>query len=210
VNRDDFAALLHRRRALAILRTSLEPAAAPAMEAAVSAGFRILEFTLNTPGALERIHQFSARDGLVVGAGTVLLPEEARAAIEAGAEFLVSPVVDEAVIREALAAGVAVMPGAQTPTEMVRAHRAGATLQKLFPQPGQGPAFVRACLGPLPFLGIVPTNDVDESNAAAYLRAGARAVGFGNLLFDADSLREGRFDRIEQRAGRMLEAVRRV
>ena len=134
MNRDPFVTLLGRRRALAILRSSLEGAAAPAMEAAVSAGFRILEFTLNTPGALDRIREFSARDGLVVGAGTVLDPEDARRAIEAGAAFLVSPVVDEAVIDEGHAAGVAVIPGAQTPTELLRAHRAGAPLQKLFPR----------------------------------------------------------------------------
>jgi len=144
---------------------------------------------------------------LVVGAGTVLDVEQARLAVEAGARFLVSPVVDEAVIGEALAAGVAVMPGTHTPTEMIRAHRAGAHLQKLFPAPGAGPAFVRACLGPLPFLRIVPTNDVDASNAAAYLRAGAFAVGLGNKLFLADDLREGRFDRIERRAREMLAAA---
>jgi Entner-Doudoroff aldolase len=204
---DEFVSFLEEHRASAILRTSIEAAAAPAMEAAIRAGFRIVEFTLTTPGALDRIREFSTRDGIVVGAGTVLHVEQVGLAVEAGARFIVSPVVDEAVIGAALASGVAAMPGAHTPTEMIRAHGAGAQLQKLFPAPGTGPAFVRACLGPLPFLRIVPTNDVDASNAAAYLRAGAFAVGLGNKLFLTDELREGRFDQVEQRARQVLAAV---
>jgi Entner-Doudoroff aldolase len=178
------------------------------MEAAVRGGFRILEFTLNTPGALERIGEFSAREDLVVGAGTVLSVEEARAALSAGAAFLVSPVLDDEVVRAAGEAGVAVIPGTQSPTEMLRAYRLGAPLQKLFPAPGPGPAFVRACLGPMPFLRLVPTNDVDAANAADYLRAGAFAVGCGNRLFAPEDLDRGRFAAVERRAAAMLEAVR--
>jgi 2-dehydro-3-deoxyphosphogluconate aldolase/(4S)-4-hydroxy-2-oxoglutarate aldolase len=207
MNASEFVSLLGERRALVILRATVEEAAGPAMEAAVSAGFRVLEFTLNTPGALARIQEFSRREGLVVGAGTVLDRGDVRRAVDAGARFLVSPVVDETVIREGVEAGVAVIPGAQSPTEMLRAHRAGATLLKLFPAPGTGPAFVRACLGPLPFLRIVPTNDIDASNAGTYLGAGAFAVGFGNRLFDPGEMRRGEFGRIEERAKEMLAAV---
>lgn len=203
----EFVEHLGRHRATAILRTSIEEGAAPAMLAAVEAGFRIVEFTLTTPGALERIAEFSRRDGLVVGAGTVLTVEQARAAVEAGARFLVSPVVDEAVIEAAGALGVAVMPGTHTPTEMLRAHRAGAPLQKLFPAPGTGPAYIRACLGPMPFLRIVPTSGVDGGNAADYLDAGAHAVGFVGPLFDDPTVRAGRFDLIAERARELLRAV---
>ncbi|MHC4551079.1 MAG: bifunctional 4-hydroxy-2-oxoglutarate aldolase/2-dehydro-3-deoxy-phosphogluconate aldolase [Planctomycetota bacterium] len=204
---DEFVALLGEAKASAILRTSIEEAAAPAMEAAVRAGFRVVEFTLTTPGALARIAEFARRDGLVAGAGTVLTVAQARAAVEHGARFLVSPVVDEEVIEEARRLGVAVMPGTHTPTEMLRAHRAGAPLQKLFPAPGLGPAYVRACLGPLPFLRIVPTNGVDETNAAAWIAAGAHAVGFVACLFDATEIRAGRFDRIEARGRTLLDAL---
>ena len=96
------------------------------------------------------------------------------------------------------------MPGTHTPTEMLRAHRAGAPLQKLFPAPGIGPAYVKACLGPMPFLRIVPTSGVDESNSAAYLAAGAFAIGYVAPLFDADDIAAGRFDRIEQRGRALL------
>jgi Entner-Doudoroff aldolase len=204
---DEFVQFFGSHKASAILRTALEGAAAPAMEAALRAGFRVIEFTLTTPGALDLIGEFSKRPGIVVGAGTVLTPDEARAAVEAGARFLVSPVVDEAVIETAAGLGVAMMPGTHTPTEMLRAHRAGAPLQKLFPAPGIGPAYVHACLGPMPFLRIVPTSGVDEANAAAYVEAGSFAVGFVAPLFDPDDMAAGRFDRIEQRGRALLAAV---
>ena len=207
---DEFVAHFGQLRASAILRTSAEGAAAPAMEAAVRGGFRILEFTMTTPGVLDRIAEFSQRDGLVVGAGTVLDVDDARAAVAHGARFLVSPVVDEAVIEEAARLGVAVMPGTHTPTEMARAHAAGAQLQKLFPAPGLGPAYVAACLGPLPFLRIVPTNGVTVDNAADWLRAGAHALGFVAPLFDTGEVLAGEVDRIETRARRLLEAVARA
>ena len=177
------------------------------MEAAVHGGFRIVEFTLTTPGALGLIEEFAGRDGPVVGAGTVLSAEQAKAAFDRGASFLVSPVVDEKVIEAAGALGVAVMPGTHTPTEMLRAHRAGAPLQKLFPAPGVGAAYVKACLGPMPFLRIVPTAGVDQSNAAAYRAAGAFAVGFVAPLFDPQEIAAGRFAGIQERARSLLRAV---
>ena len=207
---NEFVEYFKELGASAILRTPLEQAVVPAMEAAIRGGFRIVEFTLNTPGALEQIESFSRRDDLVVGAGTVLTVDDARAAITAGAGFLVSPVVDEAVIDAARHAGVAVMPGTHTPTEMLRAHRAGAPLQKLFPAPDAGPQYIRACLGPMPFLRIVPTSGVDRSNVVEYLEAGAWAVGFVASLFVPGDLEGGHFDRIERRAAELLAKVRAV
>jgi len=204
---DEFITRYREARASAILRTSVVEAAAPAMEAAIRAGFTIVEFTLTTPGALDLITAFARREGIVVGAGTVLSPDEALNAVEAGAEFLVAPVVDEAVIEEARRLGVAVMPGAFTATEMLAAHRAGAPLVKLFPAPGTGPTYVKSILASMPFLRIVPTNGVHENNAAAYLKAGALAVGFTTALFDANDLAAGAFDRTEEKARKLLQAT---
>ncbi len=204
---DEFLRFFETRRASAILRTPIADAAKPAMEAALRGGFEVIEFTLTTPGAFELIAEFSRRPGIVVGAGTVLTTDEATQAVEAGARFIVSPVVDESVIDTAKTLGVAAMPGTHTPTEMLRAHRAGAQLQKLFPAPGDGPAYVRSCLGPLPFLRIVPTNGVDANNVAEYLAAGAFAVGFVAPLFDAPEMAAGEFDRIEERASGLIAAV---
>lgn len=199
---------LGKERASAILRTSISEAARPAMEAAVRGGFHMVEFTLTTPSAYDLIEEFSRKPGLCVGAGTVLTVAEAREAVKRGATFLVSPVVDEEVIDEARRLDVASIPGAATPTEMLRAHRAGAPLQKLFPGPAGGPAWVKACLGPLPFLRIVPTSGVDAGNAREFLEAGAFAVGFVAPLFDPGELAEERFDLVEDRARRILSAIR--
>jgi 2-dehydro-3-deoxyphosphogluconate aldolase/(4S)-4-hydroxy-2-oxoglutarate aldolase len=205
---DDFVGRLAEERASAIIRTDDQRAAAQAMEAAIRGGFRIVEFTLTVPGACELIAEFAKKPDVIVGAGTVMHASEARDAVRAGACFLVSPVVDEKVIAEARDLGVASMPGAHTPSELWRAHELGAPLQKLFPAHGTGPAFVRSTLAPMPFLRIVPTNGVDASNVSAYFEAGVFAVGFPAPLFPSDDVREGRWDRIEERARDLLAAVR--
>jgi 2-dehydro-3-deoxyphosphogluconate aldolase / (4S)-4-hydroxy-2-oxoglutarate aldolase len=201
---------LWRARATAILRIDDQARAAAAMEAAVRGGFTVVEFTLTTPGALELIAEFARRPELAVGAGTVLSVEQARAAAAAGARFLVSPVVDEAVIAEAAALGVAAIPGAHTPTEMWRAHQAGAPLVKLFPAPAGGPLALRAIRGPMPFLRIVPTHGVDVESAPAWLEAGAHAVGCVSSLFEPEALGAADWGRIQARAQALLAAVARV
>lgn len=204
---DDLVAAFKQHKATAILRTGYSDRAAPAMRAAIAGGFRVVEFTLTIPNVFDRIAEFSREEGLIVGAGTVLQPDDARRAVDAGAKYLVSPVIDEAVIETANELNVAMMPGTHTPTEMLRAYRAGAKLQKLFPAPGIGPAYVKACLGPLPFLNIVPTHGVHENNAASYLKAGAHAVGFVASLFQGADLDGERYDAIEQRAVKMLASI---
>lgn len=198
-----------RDKASAILRTNDQEKAAKAMEAAVRGGFKIIEFTLTIPGVYELVQDFSSRDGLVVGTGTVMDAAQAQQSVEAGARFLVSPVVDETVITAANELGVASMPGTHTPTEMLRAHRAGAQLCKLFPCPHGGPDWVRAVLGPMPYLKIVPTNGVDQHNAGEWIAAGAFAAGFVAPLFVAADIAAGRWDAIEERARHCLAAVQR-
>jgi 2-dehydro-3-deoxyphosphogluconate aldolase/(4S)-4-hydroxy-2-oxoglutarate aldolase len=204
---DAFVERLGQVRASAILRTDNQEKAALAMEAAIRGGFEIVEFTLTIPGVFELVQDFSNRPGLVVGTGTVMDAVQARRSVDAGARFLVSPVVDEPVIQAASNLGVACMPGTNTPTEMLRAHRAGAQLCKLFPGPGGGPAWVSSVLAPMPFLKIVPTNGVDEHNAGDWMAAGAFAVGYVATLFMADDIAAGRWDAIESRARRCLAAA---
>jgi 2-dehydro-3-deoxyphosphogluconate aldolase/(4S)-4-hydroxy-2-oxoglutarate aldolase len=204
---DDFVKKFTQERASAILRTNDHEAARRAMGAAVAGGFRIVEFTLSIPGAFELIEEFTAQRDLIVGAGTVLTTDDAVRSVEAGAQFLVSPVVDQAVIDKACSLGVAVMPGCCTPTEMLLAHRAGAQLQKLFPESATGPAWVKQTLGPLPFLKIVPTSGVTLDNAAEYLRAGAAAVGFVNSLFEPADITAANWRAIQARASAMLRAT---
>lgn len=202
-----FIDLMAEEKASAILRTDSQEKAAAAMDAAVRGGFRIIEFTLSVPGAYELIQDFSRREGVVVGAGTVLDTEQARRSVEAGAVYLVSPVVDPEIIAAATDMGVASMPGTHTATEMLLAHRSGATFCKLFPAPGNGPVYVRSILGPLPFLRIVPTNGVDHRNAAEWMKAGCFGVGFVNPLFEPEFVQRGDWDAIEQRARDCLAAA---
>jgi 2-dehydro-3-deoxyphosphogluconate aldolase / (4S)-4-hydroxy-2-oxoglutarate aldolase len=211
-----FIETLWRHRTSAIVRASDTELAAGAMQAAVDGGVRIVEFTLTTPGAHELIRDFAARkslrevdglDHLVVGAGTVLTVSQAEQAVEAGARFLVSPVADPNVIDAARSLEVAMMPGVHTPTEMTTAHRAGAPLLKLFPAPAGGPAWLRSVLAPCPFLRVVPTNGVDEGNLAAWLAAGAWAVGLVGALFTPEDLEHRNFAGIERRAHSLRAAA---
>ncbi|HEX4423599.1 MAG TPA: bifunctional 4-hydroxy-2-oxoglutarate aldolase/2-dehydro-3-deoxy-phosphogluconate aldolase [Kofleriaceae bacterium] len=198
---------LREARAVAILRAHDHELGRDALAAAVRGGFRALEVTLSTPGAIELIGDLARNDGLLIGAGTVLTVEQARAAVRAGARFLVSPVLDLDVIAEARRLGVAVLPGCATPTELWNAHRAGAPLQKLFPAPAGGPSWLRAVLAPMPFLRVIPTNGVELDNASEWLAAGAFAVGCVRSLFPPDELAARAWDRIEARARALLGAV---
>ena len=195
-------------RVTAIIRTKSADLAAKAMEAAVRGGIRILEFTWTTPGAVELVREFARRPELIVGAGTILRTEDAEIAVRAGAQFLVSPVVDERIIDAALAANVTPMPGCATPTEMWRAYERGAPMQKLFPM-GNGPAEISAILAPLPFLKIVPTNGVDLTNVAAYLQAGAWSCGLVASLFPADAMARGDWAAVEANARALIAEARR-
>ncbi|MFY9345626.1 MAG: bifunctional 4-hydroxy-2-oxoglutarate aldolase/2-dehydro-3-deoxy-phosphogluconate aldolase [Planctomycetota bacterium] len=197
-----------QHRCSAILRTSDATAVRPALEAAIAGGFRIVEVTLTTPDALEHISALSERHGLVIGAGTVLTVDAAKEAMAAGARFLVSPVTDPAVITFCRQHDLVSVPGTHTPTEMMAAHRAGADLVKLFPAPANGPDFVRAVRGPLPFLRIFPTSGVTEENVDAWFAAGAFGLGFVASLFDAKDIEAKRFDAITARAQRLLAKVK--
>jgi 2-dehydro-3-deoxyphosphogluconate aldolase/(4S)-4-hydroxy-2-oxoglutarate aldolase len=196
-----------RHRGSAILRTALPQAVRPALQAAIDGGFRLVEVTLTTPDALAHVRWLAQQKGITAGAGTVLTVEDAEAAADAGAAFLVAPVCDPAVIGFCRERGLVSVPGTFTPTEMLHAHRAGADVVKLFPAAPGGPDYVKAVLGPLPFLKLFPTAGVTAENAASFLQAGAFGVGFVGTLFDPQDLAAGRFDAVRQRAARMVGAV---
>lgn len=206
---EQFLEFLKKEKGLAILRTMNGEAAGRAMEAAVRGGFRVIEFTLTIPGAFELIRRFSQSSDLAVGAGTVLTIADARKSVDAGACFLASPVLDPQIVAEARELNVAMIPGTHTATEMWQAHQMGAPLQKLFPAAAGGPQYVKSILAPLPFLRIVPTNGIDGSNAAEYLKAGAYAVGVNAALFSEELIAAGRFDLIEEKARQLREEITR-
>ncbi len=192
---------IDRRRISAIIRTDDQQLAADAMRAAIAGGFRIVEFTLTTPGALELIAEFArAPEELLVGAGTVMTPQQAEDAVQAGARFLVSPVFDPEIIACAKRLDVVSIPGTFIATEMITAHRAGADLLKLFPAPADVAQYVKSILGPLPQLNIFPTAGVDIDNMCEVLDAGAAGIGFVRSLFTPDEMAARNFDAIQARA----------
>lgn len=198
--RRNILAEIERLRISAIVRSDDGALAADAMAAAVDGGFRMVEFTMTTPNALESIAQFAKRDGVLVGAGTVMTKQQARDAVSAGARFLVSPICDPEIIAEAGRLDVVSVPGTNTPTEMMTAHRCGAELVKLFPAPADVIGFLRALRGPLPELRIFPTAGVDAENFVDVLNAGAFGVGFVRSLFDPSDMADRNMEAIERRA----------
>ncbi len=189
-------------RIVAILRGHAPEAVAGIVDGLVAGGITTVEVTLDSPGAHDSIAALAARDDLVAGAGTVLSVAAAEAAIDAGATFLVAPHLDPAVIRAAAARGVAMLPGALTPTEIFTAWQAGAAAVKVFPAGGLGAGYIAAVRGPLAGIPLVPTGGIDDTNAAAFLAAGALAVGVGGWLTgDADP------ETVQLRAGRLIAAV---
>ena len=197
-----------RRRVSAIIRTDDQQLAADAMAAAVAGGFRIVEFTLTTPGAYELITEFCGKpEAPLVGAGTVLTIEQAERAVAAGARFLVSPVTDPAILSQARELDVVSIPGTFTATEMITAHRAGADMLKLFPAPSNVAQYVASILGPLPELKIFPTAGVDLDNMIDVLRAGAAGIGFVKSLFVPADLANRNFSAIQQRASAIIKRL---
>lgn len=174
-----------KRRLIGIVRTDSAELAEGSARAAYEGGMRILEITFSVPEVPRLISRLSGDlEGAIIGAGTVLDTESARAAIDAGARFIVAPNLDPEVIQVAKSAGVCVCPGAATPTEVAYARRLGADLIKLFPAfTLGGPDYVRALLQPMPDLRLVPTGGVDPDEVVNYLRAGCFAVGLGSALF---------------------------
>jgi 2-dehydro-3-deoxyphosphogluconate aldolase / (4S)-4-hydroxy-2-oxoglutarate aldolase len=165
-------------------------------------GVSVVEITMTVPDALDVIRQVRAQlgDRVLLGAGTVLDPETARAALLAGAEYLVAPTVNLDVIRLCRRYDKLVMPGAFTPTEVLTAWEAGADIVKVFPAEVVGPAYFKALRGPLPQLRLMPTGGVDLTTAAEFLKAGACCLGIGSQLVEPKAVASGDFDRIRNLA----------
>jgi len=195
---------------IAIMRHTEARRAIETAEALRTAGVDVVEVTMNTAGALQMLKALSDhfRSEIVVGAGTVLSSEAAERAVEAGARLIVSPHLDESIIRFAVDHHVAVVPGAFTPTEIYRAWTAGASLVKVFPAGPVGPRYLRDVLAPLNDIPLVPTGGVNLDNAADFVRAGAAALGLGSALVDPKLVSAGQFDQLADTARTFLSAIR--
>jgi 2-dehydro-3-deoxyphosphogluconate aldolase / (4S)-4-hydroxy-2-oxoglutarate aldolase len=197
---------------IAIVRAQQSAQVVPLFEALIAGGVRAIEITMTTPNALAAIRE--ARDKLgeraLVGVGTVLDANTCRAAIAAGAEFVVSPICRAELVPIAHTAGCPIMLGAYTPTEAQIAHEAGADFVKIFPADTLGPNYIKALRAPLPHLRIVPTGGVDVHTVADFLKAGCAALGVGSALVSAKALQEADWPELTRRAAALVNAVRQA
>jgi 2-dehydro-3-deoxyphosphogluconate aldolase/(4S)-4-hydroxy-2-oxoglutarate aldolase len=207
--RAETAEALRAMGAVAVVRLDDPARLRPVAEALIAGEIRALEITMTMPGALDAMTALSAALGerVLVGAGSVLDGETARLAILAGARFVVSPIFNPATVEMCHRYDVLAMPGAYTPTEVLTAWQAGADLVKVFPAGGLGPGYLKELRGPMPQLRLVPTGGVSAENAAAFIAAGAVAVGVGSALIAREAVARGDYKRITDDARRLYRAV---
>jgi 2-dehydro-3-deoxyphosphogluconate aldolase/(4S)-4-hydroxy-2-oxoglutarate aldolase len=208
-SRVEVAAAIERLGVVAIIRMK-DPAKLRAVfDALADGGVRAIEVTMTVPGAIGVIAQLakSLPEGILLGAGTVIDAGTARAVIDAGARFIVSPVFRREVVGACLERGIASCPGCFSPTEILDAHEMGADIVKVFPATALGPQYLKDLRAPMPQLKLMPTGGVSLDNAGDWIRAGAVAVGVGSALLDSKAIDEGRLDIIAGNARRIVASV---
>jgi 2-dehydro-3-deoxyphosphogluconate aldolase/(4S)-4-hydroxy-2-oxoglutarate aldolase len=194
-------------RAVTVVRAPQPFDVGSLVTALATGGLRAVELTLTTPDILARLGGASIDDGTVIGVGTVLTAEDAEAAIDAGARFLVTPAVREAVAGVAAARNVPVIMGAYTPTEVMAAVDLGAAAVKIFPARTGGPDYVRDLRGPFPGVALIPSGGISAGNAASYLAAGATAVTAGTDVVAPDLVDAANWTVITDRARGFVAAI---
>lgn len=206
-------AALRSTGVVAVIRTENPGDLVAVARALGKGGVRFVEITLTVPGALDIIREAAAQlkdDQIYIGAGTVLEVAMARAAVTAGAEFIVGPGYDAETVKFCNGAGIVVMPGAFTPHEVLQAWKGGADVVKLFPADLGGPDYIRTIKEPLPKVELLPTKGIDFDTAEAYLKAGAIAIGAGSALVSKALIASRDYDRITENALRFRAIVRQV
>jgi len=196
---------------VAVIRGTTPDNIIPIAKALCAGGVRALEITVETPRVLTILEKLSVEmgDKAIVGAGTVLDAETARAAIMAGAKFIFSPTVNKETIKMTKRYGVISVPGAMTPTEILTGYENGADLIKVFPANIVGPGFIKDVHGPLPHIPLMPTGGIDLNNADTYIKAGAVAVGVGSTLVNTKvTMDDEYYQNLTLKAQQFVEKVR--
>jgi len=200
---------LREARVIAVVRVEQPEQTAPAVAALHHGGLRAIEITWTSPAPAEELAAARERygPGLLLGAGTLRAPTDVHAAVEAGADFLVSPHLDSRLLDAMLQTDRLALPGVLTPTEVARALDAGAQAVKLFPASLGGVEYMKALLDPFPELAVVPTGGVSEANVSEWLDAGALAVGASGRLCPRDAIAAGRWEELSEAAARFAAAA---
>ncbi len=210
MDRVGVVAAVEREGIVAVIRMK-EPDKLRAVVDAISAGgVRAMEVTMTVPGAVELIRQLAPAmpSGFLLGAGTVTDADTAARVIDAGAQFIVSPVFRREVVAACHRRDVPAMPGCFSPTEILDAWDAGADIVKVFPATALGPGYIKDVRAPLPQVKLMPTGGVTLDNAGDWIRAGAVAVGVGTALLDARAIAAGDYDALRRNAERIVANVR--
>jgi 2-dehydro-3-deoxyphosphogluconate aldolase/(4S)-4-hydroxy-2-oxoglutarate aldolase len=210
LTRQSITDAIEREGIVAVIRIKEPEKLRAVIDAIADGGVRALEVTMTVPGAVELIRHLAPAlpAGFVFGAGTVLDADTAARVIDAGAQFVVSPVFRQSVIDACHARGVPAMPGCFSPTEILDAWDAGADIVKVFPATALGPGFFKDVRGPLPQVKLMPTGGVTLDNAGDWIRAGAVAVGVGTALLDAKAIAAGEYAVLRANAERIVANVR--
>ena len=210
MNKAEKLELIRSTGVIAIMRAESSDQLIAAADAIKAGGVQVIEVTMTTPGALTVIEEAKQRYGesVLFGAGSVLDNETARAAILAGADFVVAPTLKVAMVELCNRYSIPVVPGIFTPTEALTAWEAGADMVKLFPASVGGPGLVKAILAPLPQLEIVPVGGVGMDTAVAFIRNGAAALGVGSALVNRAVLEAGDMDELTRRASALIDKVK--
>ena len=197
---------------LAVIRANSSEQLMGAAEALYEGGVIGLEVTMTTPDALQVIHDVSKRFGkkVLVGVGTVLDVETARAAILAGSQFVVTPVCRPEVIKLCNRYSIPVTAGAYTPTEALTVHESGADFVKIFPADQLGPTYIKNILAPMPQLQIIPTGGVTVATVDAFIKAGSVALGAGSSLVSKEILKNQDWKKLTETAAAFVEAIKKA
>jgi len=197
---------------VAVIRNIPKEKVSKVAESLIAGGVNALEVTLDGEDAFQVIERLGSefKDQAIIGAGTVLDGVSAELALRSGAEFIVSPVLKEDVIQTTLRHGKISIPGAITPTEMLKAIELGAHIVKVFPASVGGPDFIKNVRGPLPQIPIIPTGGINLENAADFIKAGAVAIGAGGNLVDQQVIAEGNYAQLTDMAQKYVEIVKKA
>ena len=211
MKRDEVIRRIKEIGVVPVVRANSPEEAMAAVEAIKAGGVPILEITMTVPGAVKVIEKLADQfgDEIVLGAGTVLDAETARACILAGATFVVSPALNLGTIELCKRYAIPICPGALTPTEVVTAWQAGADFVKVFPCSAMGGAsYIKGLKAPLPQVDLIPTGGVNLNTAADFIKAGSSALGIGADLVDLKALREGNAQKITDAAKQFVQIVK--
>jgi len=209
IAKEDVLDIILTSKVVAVIRMSDTEKLRMVVESIQKGGVRAIEITMTVPGAVAIIRELSRSkpEGVIVGAGTVLDGPTASRVIEAGADFVVSPVTDLEMIETCREHGRCVIPGALTPTEIVRAWDSGADIVKIFPATSVGPGYFKDIKAPLPQIRLMPTGGVDSENAREFIANGACCVGIGTALLDKRAIEEGRWEELTGRAKALIQSL---